>query len=143
MAALFHARLHARPPRDPAMTATDPTTITATDAALALIAQLRARHPTMLFYQSGGCCEGSAPQALEARDLTLSPADDVRVGEVGGVPFWLSRRQCGYLLGQALTLDACRGSLGTFSLEDPDGWHFVTRAGACDPGLLRGDRPAS
>ncbi|WP_293999741.1 DUF779 domain-containing protein [Sphaerotilus sp.] len=112
------------------MPADTTTTVSATDAALALIATLRRAHPAMLLYQSGGCCEGSVPAAWAVGELSLG-SSDVRVGEVGGVPFYVSATQCGYLLGQALTLDAQRGHLGTFSLEEGSGWHFVTRTTAC------------
>jgi len=100
--------------------------VLATEAALTLIAQLRARHGAVFFYQSGGCCEGSTPMCLAPGDLTLMP-DDVQLGEVGGVPFHVSRSQCEYLMGSQLTLDVVPGSLGTFSLEDADGHHFVSR----------------
>jgi uncharacterized protein (DUF779 family) len=46
---------------------------------------------------------------------------------VGGVRFHVSRSQCEYLMGSQLTIDVAPGSLGTFSLEDADGHHFVTR----------------
>ena len=100
--------------------------VIATDAALALLAQLQARYGKVFFYQSGGCCEGSTPMCLTPTDMTLS-TDDVCLGEVGGVPFHVSRSQCEYLMGSQLTLDVAPGSLGTFSLEDADGHHFVTR----------------
>ena len=35
--------------------------VTATDAALALIDRLAAKHGPLMFHQSGGCCDGSAP----------------------------------------------------------------------------------
>jgi uncharacterized protein (DUF779 family) len=99
--------------------------VIATDAALALVAALRARHGAIFFYQSGGCCEGSTPMCLAEGDLKLS-SDDVDLGEVGGVRFHVSRSQCEYLMGSELTIDVAPGSLGTFSLEDADGHHFVT-----------------
>jgi len=46
---------------------------------------------------------------------------------VAGVPFHVSLSQCEYLMGVQLTLDVAPGSLGTFSLEDADGHHFVAR----------------
>jgi uncharacterized protein (DUF779 family) len=99
--------------------------VIATEAALALLAQLKARHGNVFFYQSGGCCEGSTPMCLAPGDLTLMP-DDVHLGDVGGVPFHVSRSQCEYLMGSQITLDVAPGSLGTFSLEDADGHHFVS-----------------
>ncbi|MEY2843318.1 MAG: hypothetical protein RI920_1355 [Pseudomonadota bacterium] len=100
--------------------------VIATDAALALVEALKARHGEVFFYQSGGCCEGSTPMCLVPGDLTLM-ADDVRLGDIAGVSFHVSRSQCEYLMGSQLTIDVAPGSLGTFSLEDADGHHFVTR----------------
>ncbi len=97
-----------------------------TDRARGLIEQLKARHGAIFFYQAGGCCEGSAPMCYAVGDMTLT-SDDVCLGEVSGVPFHVSQSQCDYLLGSQLTLDVAPGSLGTFSLEDADGHHFVTR----------------
>ncbi|TBO34209.1 DUF779 domain-containing protein [Aquabacterium lacunae] len=100
--------------------------VTATPQALALIEQLKARHGAIFFYQAGGCCEGSAPMCYAEGDMTLMP-DDRLLGRVSGVPFHVSLSQCEYLMGVQLTLDVSPGSLGTFSLEDADGHHFVAR----------------
>ena len=35
--------------------------VSVTEAAAALIESLKARHGLLLFHQSGGCCDGSAP----------------------------------------------------------------------------------
>jgi uncharacterized protein (DUF779 family) len=104
--------------------------VVATEAALALIARLKVQHGKIFFYQSGGCCEGSTPMCFAEGDMQLA-ATDVRLGEVGGVQFCASQSQCDYFMGAQLTLDVAPGSLGTFSLEDADGQHFVTRTSAC------------
>ena len=100
--------------------------VVATPAALGLIEQLKARHGAIFFYQAGGCCEGSSPMCYADGDMSLT-LDDVKLGEVGGLSFHVSRSQCEYLLGMQLTLDVAPGSLGTFSLEDADGHHFVAQ----------------
>ncbi len=100
--------------------------VVATPAALALIARLRDAHGEILFYQSHGCCEGSVPMCFAPGELRLR-SDDVRFGTVGGVPFHASRAQGEYLAGLQLTLDAQPGDVGSFSLEDGSGWHFVAR----------------
>jgi uncharacterized protein (DUF779 family) len=100
--------------------------VVASAQALALIESLKARYGGIFFYQAGGCCEGSSPMCYADGDMSLT-RDDVRLGGVGGVEFHVSRSQCEYLLGVQLTLDVAPGSLGTFSLEDADGHHFVAR----------------
>jgi uncharacterized protein (DUF779 family) len=106
------------------------TSVSATEAALAHLATLHRRHPGMLLYQSGGCCDGSNPLALNPGDLSLTVTDQC-VGTVGAVPFYIDTRQCGYLLGQTLCIDVRPGNLGSYSLEDGTGWYFVTLTTTC------------
>lgn len=105
------------------MTPTIPR-VQATPAALALIERLRAAHGQILFYQSHGCCAGSAPMCFTAQELGLTEADR-RLGEAGGVPVYASAAQCDYLAGLAMTLDVAPGDSGSFGLEDGSGQHFV------------------
>ena len=37
------------------------TRVSATPAALALLAEIQAEHGEVLFHQSGGCCDGYSP----------------------------------------------------------------------------------
>lgn len=105
----------------------------ATPAALALMAQLRQRHGQILFYQSHGCCAGSAPMCFAVHELALNQ-DDRRLGSVGAeagqggegsVPVYASQAQCDYLAGLHMTLDVAPGDSGSFGLEDGSGQHFI------------------
>ncbi|MDR7269855.1 uncharacterized protein (DUF779 family) [Pelomonas saccharophila] len=95
-----------------------------TAAAQALVEQLRGQHGELLFYQSHGCCAGSAPMCFAVHELKLN-ADDRRLGEVDGVPVYASAAQCDYLVGLQMTLDVAPGNSGSFGLEDGSGQHFV------------------
>ncbi len=66
--------------------------VTATDQALALIARLVGMHGPLMFHQSGGCCNGSAPMCFTAGEFKLG-ARDVLLGEVGGQPFYIGGDQ--------------------------------------------------
>jgi uncharacterized protein (DUF779 family) len=68
--------------------------VIATPAALELIQQLQAEHGSIMFHQSGGCCDNSAAN-LSATDLTIGPYD-IKLGEVGGVPFYIGKLQYDY-----------------------------------------------
>ncbi len=72
------------------MSAELPEQVRATAAALQLIEQLRAVHGELMFHQSGGCCDGSAPMCLAAGDLLLGDADRL-LGHIGGAPFYISQ----------------------------------------------------
>jgi uncharacterized protein (DUF779 family) len=102
--------------------------VQATEAARALVAQLRARHGAILFYQSHGCCAGSAPMCFAATELALNAGDRLLGhldGAADGVPVYASDAQCEYLAGLAMTLDVAPGDTGSFGLEDGSGRHFV------------------
>ncbi|MDT7835720.1 DUF779 domain-containing protein [Aquabacterium sp. OR-4] len=98
--------------------------VQASPAALALIAQLRQRHGQILFYQSHGCCAGSAPMCFAVHELGLNE-DDRLLGSVGDVPVYASLSQCDYLAGLHMTLDVAPGDSGSFGLEDGSGQHFT------------------
>ena len=49
--------------------------VIATDAALALIAQLQAQHGSVMFHQSGGCCDGSAPMCFVRGEFRVGGRD--------------------------------------------------------------------
>jgi len=106
--------------------------VAATPAALALILRLQAQHGTaLMFHQSGGCCDGSAPMCFAQGEFPLATgADgaDVQLGEIGGCPFYMSRAQFEYWQHTHLTIDVVPGRGGMFSLEGPTGLRFLTRS---------------
>ncbi len=101
--------------------------VTATPRALALIASLTTRHGPLLFHQSGGCCDGSAPMCYPAGEFRIG-AHDVLLGEIGGMPFYMSGPQFEYWQHTRLTIDVVPGRGSGFSLEAPEGVRFLTRS---------------
>ncbi|MBO9678432.1 MAG: DUF779 domain-containing protein [Acidovorax sp.] len=101
--------------------------VTATPAALALIAELQAEHGPVMFHQSGGCCDNSAANCYLPTDLTIG-AQDVLLGHVGGAPFYIGKSQYEYWSHTQLVLDVIEGQGGTFSLEGSTGRAFHTRS---------------
>ena len=101
--------------------------VLATDAALDLIAKLKARHGPLMFHQSGGCCDGSSPMCYPDGELLVGDGD-VRLGEIGGCPFYMSAAQYEYWKHTQLTIDVVPGRGGMFSLEGPEGLRFLTRS---------------
>ncbi|HVI29581.1 DUF779 domain-containing protein [Hansschlegelia sp.] len=99
------------------MTQTIPLRVEATQKALDLIDALRAEHGDVLFHQSGGCCDGSSPMCFAVGDYIVGD-DDVKLGEVGGAPFYMSPSQFEYWRHTHLTLDVVPGRGGMFSLEN-------------------------
>jgi uncharacterized protein (DUF779 family) len=58
-----------------------PPRILSTEAADALIARLEARHGPLMFHQSGGCCDGSAPMCFPKGEFRVG-AQDVLLGRL-------------------------------------------------------------
>jgi len=101
--------------------------VVATDATLALLEELKARHGPLMFHQSGGCCDGSAPMCFPQGDFLLGD-NDVHLGDIGGVPFYISESQYEYWCHTQLIIDVVSGRGGMFSLEGPTGKRFLTRS---------------
>lgn len=101
--------------------------VTATPAALALIERLKAKYGPLMFHQSGGCCDGSAPMCYPAGEF-LTGDSDVQLGEIGGCPFYMSKSQYEYWKHTQLTIDVVPGRGGQFSLEGAEGLRFLTRS---------------
>lgn len=102
--------------------------VTATPAALQLIERLQGKHgPNLIFFQSGGCCDGSAPMCYLPGELTPGP-HDLLLGSIGGCPFHISKSQYEYWQNTQLIIDVVAGNGDTFSLEGPEGVSFITRS---------------
>jgi uncharacterized protein (DUF779 family) len=113
---------------EPVFRTTEPVLrVTATPAALELIAKLEARHGPLMFHQSGGCCDGSAPMCYPRGEFIVGDYDR-RLGEIGGTPFYISGPQFEYWQHTALIIDVVPGRGGMFSLEGPEGLRFLTRS---------------
>jgi uncharacterized protein (DUF779 family) len=104
-----------------------PPRVVATEAALALIERLAAKHGPLLFHQSGGCCDGSAPMCYPRGELLVGDSDKL-LGEIGGQPFYMGLAQFAYWRHTQLIIDVVPGRGGMFSLEGVDGVRFLTRS---------------
>jgi uncharacterized protein (DUF779 family) len=101
--------------------------VQATQAALEVMKRLEAAHGPLMFFQSGGCCDGTHPLCLEQGELPLSP-QDLYLGEIGGAPFYIDSEQYRRWGCPRFVIDVSPGAAEGFSLEGLDGVHFVTRA---------------
>ncbi|NKQ58982.1 DUF779 domain-containing protein [Amycolatopsis sp. K13G38] len=105
-----------------------PQRVAMTGAAAALLRRLVERHGPVMFHQSGGCCDGSAPMCYPEGEFRVGDSD-VLLGHVGdGTPFWMSADQFAYWRHTHLTVDVVSGRGSGFSLEAPDGVRFLIRS---------------
>jgi uncharacterized protein len=101
--------------------------VIATEAALDLIARLKAEHGPVFFHQSGGCCDNSAANCFLPGELTIGAGDEL-LGDIGGCLFYISKSQYEYWKHTQLIIDVIDGHGGTFSLEGSLGKAFHTRS---------------
>jgi uncharacterized protein (DUF779 family) len=101
--------------------------VLATDAARDLIEKLKHVHGPLMFHQSGGCCDGSAPMCYPAGELRVG-GNDVYLGEIGGAPVYMDADQFDYWKHTQLIIDVVPGRGSGFSLEAPEGLRFLTRS---------------
>jgi uncharacterized protein len=98
-----------------------------TPEATALIEKLAAQHGPLMFHQSGGCCDGTAPMCYPLGEFRVGERD-VYLGEIAGVPVYISGPQFEYWQHTQLIIDAVPGRGSGFSLESPEGLRFLTRS---------------
>jgi uncharacterized protein (DUF779 family) len=104
--------------------------VTATPAALRLLAAIVADHGPVLFHQSGGCCDGSSPMCFAVGDFIIGD-HDVKLGEIGGAPFYISGSQYEVWKHTDLVIDVVPGRGGMFSLDNGREQRFLTRSTIC------------
>ncbi|MBE4739159.1 MULTISPECIES: DUF779 domain-containing protein [Streptomyces] len=104
-----------------------------TPAAADLVRRLRAAHGPLMFHQSGGCCDGSAPMCYPDGEFRTGNSD-VLLAEltVDGIDetvgFWMSRGQYEAWSHTRLIVDVVPGRGSGFSLEAPEGVRFLIRS---------------
>ena len=101
--------------------------VSATDATVSLINDLKEIHGLLLFHQSGGCCDGSAPMCFARGDFKVG-SRDVFLGVINEQPFFIAEDQFSYWEHTHLIIDVVDGRGGMFSVEGPTGKRFLTRS---------------
>ncbi|MFG2308034.1 DUF779 domain-containing protein [Streptomyces sp. NPDC048566] len=114
-------------------TGTDPARVDLTPAAARLLRRLHGLHGPLMFHQSGGCCDGSAPMCYPAGEFRTGGSDVLLAElEVEGVAepvaFWMSASQYERWSHTRLTVDVVAGRGSGFSLEAPEGVRFLIRS---------------
>lgn len=104
--------------------------VTATPAALALLAEIIEDHGPVMFHQSGGCCDGSSPMCYAQGEFLLGD-NDVKLGEIGGASFYISASQYEVWKHTDLIIDVVSGRGGMFSLDNGREKRFLTRSVIC------------
>ena len=116
--------------------------IAVTPKAEAVIDQLREKHGELMFHQSGGCCDGSAPMCFVVGDFMVG-SRDVKLGTIHGCEFYMAADQFEFWKNTHLTIDVTEGRGASFSLEIPLGLRFMTLSRLFADEELENFRPVS
>ena len=111
----------------PEVPASGTARVALTPAAAELLVRLTAMHGPLMFHQSGGCCDGSAPMCYPKGEFRTG-AQDIRLGDIAGCPFFIGAAQFEYWQHTQLIIDVVKGRGAGFSLEAPEGVRFLTRS---------------
>ncbi len=99
-----------------------------TPAAAKIVERLKEENGDLVFNQSGGCCDGTAPMCYAKSDFYV-PSRNVKLGELCGVEFFIDKDQFEYFRHSHITVDVKeeKGAFGnSFSLEIDLGYQFIT-----------------
>jgi uncharacterized protein (DUF779 family) len=98
-----------------------------TPEAAAVLRRLRVQHGPLMFHQSGGCCDGSAPMCYPKGEFRVG-GNDVKLGQIGGCDVYMDADQFDYWKHTQLIIDVVPGRGHGFTLEAPEGLRFLTRS---------------
>lgn len=117
-----------------------PRRVAVTEEAAALLRDLTKQYGKLMFHQSGGCCDGSAPMCYPVGMFITGPSD-VRLGELevgldDPIEVFISESQFEYWKYTHLTIDAVPGRGAGFSVEGPTGMRFIIRSRMLDEAEL-------
>ncbi|MET9472823.1 MULTISPECIES: DUF779 domain-containing protein [unclassified Streptomyces] len=115
------------------MIPSDAPLVELTPAAADLVRRLREAHGPLMFHQSGGCCDGSAPMCYQDGEFRTGNSDVLLAsltvdGVAERVPFWMSKSQHEVWAHTRLIVDVVVGRGSGFSLEAPEGVRFLIRS---------------
>lgn len=103
-----------------------------TEAAAAMLRQLSEQHGALMFHQSGGCCDGSAPMCFPVGMFITGPTDvlldTLHIEGLQPIEVFMSQSQFEYWKYTHLTIDLVPGRGAGFSVEAPTGFRFLIRS---------------
>lgn len=101
--------------------------VVVTEAALALLEEIRAEHGDVVFKISAGCCDGTGPMCFREADVMIG-VNDVKLGDADNAGIWATPSIADLWKNSQLILDAGPGTGAGFSLDNGRTTHFLTRS---------------
>jgi len=110
----------------------DYTRVEVTEEAAELLKKLTLKHGPLMFHQSGGCCDGSAPMCYPVGMFKTGGSDvllqKIKIDGLEPIEFFMSASQFEYWKYTHLTVDVVKGRGSGFSVEAPEGVRFLIRS---------------
>lgn len=103
------------------------TRVGATEAALDLLGEVRARHGGVMFHHANGCLDGTAMVCLPMGELEIGE-DDLQIGDIDGSPVYVSAKHRDTWEERQLLVDVIKGFGAMMSLDSGTGRRFFTRS---------------
>ena len=100
-----------------------PARVVATPEALEAIKATVGERGPLMFFQSGGCCDGSLPLCFLEGEFVVGN-HDVLLGSVGGCPFYIDHRQFERWRSTQIIMGVSEGEPEGFSLGAGHERHF-------------------
>lgn len=118
------------------------TRVDVTPEAAEMLRTLTAQYGPLMFHQSGGCCDGSAPMCYPVGMFITGPGDvmlqELKVPGIDQpINFYMSVSQFEYWKYTHLTVDLVDGRGSGFSVEAPHGKRFLIRSRMLDDAELK------
>ena len=114
----------------------DYTRVDYTPEAAELLRKMTLKHGPLMFHQSGGCCDGSAPMCYPVGMFRVGGSDvllqKLEIEGLAPIEFYMSASQFEYWKFTHLTLDVVKGRGSGFSVEAPEGVRFMIRSRMLD-----------
>ncbi len=104
--------------------------VQATKETCEVIEILKKEHGDLVFSQSGGCCDGTAPMCYATTDFYV-PSRHIKLGEICGCEFYISPEKYEYFKHSLLTIEVKKENAAfgnSFSVEIDLGYQFVTKS---------------
>lgn len=108
------------------------TRVDTTEEANELLKKLTGKFGPLMFHQSGGCCDGSAPMCYPVGMFKVGGSDvllqKLDIDGLEPIEFYMSASQFEYWKFTHLTVDVVTGRGSGFSVEAPEGVRFIIRS---------------
>ena len=104
--------------------------VVVTPEAVEVVERLKKENGELVFNQSGGCCDGTAPMCYSKSDFYV-PSRNVKLGEICGCEFFIDKDQFEYFRHSQIIIDVKKESSAfgnSFSLEIDIGYQFITKS---------------